>query len=32
MCLFNGLEYMNDDPAAVDVLYGTVIPQDGTEK
>lgn len=27
-----GLEYMNDDPTAVDVLYAKVTPTDGSER
>ncbi len=27
-----GLEYMNDDPSKVDVLYGHVTPKDGSNK
>ncbi len=32
MAAFRGLEYMNDDPAEVDVLYGKVELQDGTDR
>ena len=27
-----GVEYMNDDPAEVDVLYANVISQDGSDR
>ena len=27
-----GVEYMNDDPAEVDVLYAKVITQDGSDR
>ena len=29
---FRGLEYMNDDPAEVDVLYGMVELTDGSDR
>ena len=29
---FRGLEYMNDDPGEVDVLYGMVELQDGSDR
>ena len=29
---FRGLEYMNDDPANVDVLYGMVELTDGSDR
>lgn len=27
-----GVEYMNDDPAEVDVLYAKVLPKDGSDR
>jgi len=27
-----GIEYMNDDPAMVDVLYAKVNPKDGSDR
>ena len=32
ICRLQGLEYMNDDPGAVDVLYAKLQPGDMAEK